>query len=1043
MGSPIKILPPLLLLLACAAAAAEVGRIVRDGRPSSAAVPPPPPSQDEGKAGNAEAVRVLSRHEVVYSDPPVDAGYHHSSSRFDPRGMQHVYALSHAFLDLIMREEVLPPALNASELVEAPPERVPHMLGAEWQELTLHYVGVLTVATCGLLLAAAVPVACCCVWCCRCAGKCGAYPEHFDKRSDACKRFSLGVLLAAAVIAAMFGVVCAFVTNYFCYEGVQKLPQRLQSSTEDTSLYLGNTGKEIHSLLVTNFDELEVVLNRILDESGPILKRSLAEVTQAVAIDDLTDIVSNLGNTKRRLKEIQSKSQDLQQFVGQLRLGLNGTSTRLLSALRQCSSSKVCQDFLSQYNISRDLAIAANFSELPTRLPDLSLLMQDISQLMENDIESKVRGGQEQLDRVKVDIERSIGDIRPKIKAEIRRMGDQLSDQAAEIQRFLNELDGHVASVGAEAPALEPRLEEYSEYHFYIGLGMSFMLLLILVCYVFGLFYGFCGKRPDNAYGDDCCNTGTGANWLLAAVYLTFLFSFVLLVVATAQFLVGSTADKVVCDALKRPNDSDIFQLLDRRLVQPVLEEQKPHERWSSVPVSQLIADCHRNLTIYEILRVEDVYDVTELRRWREQYGIGDFIANLKRKIRLEDLRSIQILSPEAEAELRELAESQISDLNFSQYTKLLEEKITSIDLGAFTGRLRQVRERLGRQQARLVGPAIQNEALFLDQMQRVVVDMKLTIRELDNAVRALEREARHTKPNLSEALRSLIEQATKATRFLREEGPQLVDKLADQYVNETVALIDAYVERVVNGTRGGVGRCEPLSNSYNATVIAVCNQIVDPFNGIWTSVGWCLLFFLPSIVVALALVSLYRKAEPYPGPLVEAIPSDEALHMQHQPGGRGGGRGGGRNSSSGGKKKRGGRGHRRNHSAHLPETAHYRAGYSYQDRENRFRDIAPRNSAGAEASSSVAGGASAAGPSRHGAAAAAASSGAAGPGGGQVNPPRYSSNPSLDLPAVGGGGGGGAGPPPAEYERPPPYYYPGSAPAGDAPPPLPAPNRQ
>ncbi len=36
--------------------------------------------------------------------------------------------------------------------------------------------------------------------------------------------------------------------------------------------------------------------------------------------------------------------------------------------------------------------------------------------------------------QVKVDIENSIGDIRPKIKEEIRKMGKQLADHAAAIQ---------------------------------------------------------------------------------------------------------------------------------------------------------------------------------------------------------------------------------------------------------------------------------------------------------------------------------------------------------------------------------------------------------------------------------------------------------------------------------------------------------------------------------------------------------------------------------------------------------------------------------
>merc|ERR1719328_587449 len=152
---------------------------------------------------------------------------------------------------------------------------------------------------------------------------------------------------------------------------------------------------------------------------------------------------------------------------------------------------------------------------------------------------------------------------------------------------------------------------------------------------------------------------------------------------------------------------------------------------------------------------------------------------------------------------------------------------------------------------------------------------MKLAMKDLVNSVEALELEAKHATPNLRESLRSLIRQAKAAREVLRKSGPQLVDQLTDQYVNETVGLIDQYVERVIGHTRNRVGRCEPLSNSFNATVIAVCNEIVDPFNGFWASIGWCYLFYLPSIALAIALVSLYRKSEPYPGPLVEVQPED------------------------------------------------------------------------------------------------------------------------------------------------------------------------
>ena len=1054
-------------------------------------------TSSSSSSSTAQAITILSTHQVTYSEAPVDKDYK-SNSVFNARGMRHVYFLVHLFLDLVQRDAVLPPGLNASVLLDTPEEQWSPLLREHWQDVMLQYIGVLTVAVCGLLLALAIPVACLCVCCCRCAGKCGAYPEHFDKRSDACKRFSVGVLLSVFVIAAMFGVVCSFVTNYYVYDGVQKLPERLQSSTGDSRLYLDNTGRQVNSLLVTNFGELEAVLGDILDESGPILKRSLAEVTQAVAIDDLAVIVSNLGTIKRYLKEIQNKTHLLQDKVGQLRLGLNGTRVRLLQALRQCSSSRACKEFLSEYDVGKDLAIATNFDELPTNLPDLSVVMKDISDLMNNDIERKVRGGQKQLNKITSDINRSIVDIRPKIKGEIRRMGRALEEQADDIQTYLNEFDGSVGAVESDVPNIKPYLVEYGDYVFYIGLGMSLMVLLILLCYIFGLFYGFCGKRPGNMYGDDCCNTGTGANWLLAAVYLTFLFSLVLLLFTTALFLVGSTVDKVGCDALKNPNGSEIFHLIDEHFVQPMIEENHPESSEDDISLATVLSNCHKNMTLYTMLEVQNLYDVEELRNWRREYGIGNYIENLKQKIRLDDLRAIQILSPEAEKELAELAQSEISDLNFAQYTSLLEEQITSIDLSQFTVKLRQVKERLTRAQARLVGPAIDNEALFLDQMQRVVMDMKLAMKDLVNSVEALELEAKHATPNLRESLSSLIEQAKTARQVLRKSGPQLVDQLTDQYVNETVGLVDGYVERVINYTRTRVGRCEALSNSYNATVIAVCNEIVDPFNGFWASVGWCLMFFLPGVALALSLVSLYRKSEPYPGPLVESTANEDAPPPPSSS-----------SRSDHAKKKR--RGHRRNPSEYLPDSAHYRAGYSYQHHQsenNRFHDMAPRNNQGAsggpqhgqgpQPSSSTGSGL----PRCVAAMALGVSvtkkasghlynpfqlmqnvpSGAAGfdtgkretlsnsqadclagvawvllsfslfPVSNPAAPPscgeidrelacfccRYSSNPALEratqAPAASGG---------TEYERPPPYYYPGaSAPATtDAPPPLPAPN--
>lgn len=989
--------------------------------------------QTVSDGNQAKNGKVLSQLHVKYSDPSIDTGYS-ANAQFKPKGMQHVYTITHAFLDLVQRKEVLPVSINLTEILSEDFWSSPQNIKAKqlhqefsehWEELILQYIGVITCAICGILAAIAVPFAGFCVCCCRCAGKCGGYPEHFDKRGDACRRVSLGILLSTFTVAAMFGVVSAFVTNQYSHDGVTRLPDRLQDVTDDSSLYLDNTGIEIHNLLVTNFEELEKVLNQTLDEGGPILKRKLAHITNAVAIDNITDIVSRLGNVRSHLKEINKITNVLQVNVKQLKQGLEDRRTKLKRALRLCNSNKACQNFLKEYTIDKDLAVAANFENLPFELPDVNLLMRDINELLNNNIMEKVEVGKEQLDNVKIAIENSIVGIRPKIKKEIRTMGRQLSDKAADIQRVLNEFDSTMGRINREIPKVKPDLNEYSNYIYYIGLGMSCLVLLILCCYVFGLFYGFCGKRPGNVYGDDCCNRGTGANWLLAAVYLTFLFSIVLLSVTTIQFLIGSTADKVACNSLMNPNDSEIFQLLDKKVIQPLMQNQFEHQasektrdRVSSpietalkdMSLTEVINSCHQNETMYKILRMDSIYNVEELRDWKTTYNVGSYLSNLKNKIRSDDINNIQILSPQAQRNLEELAQSQISDLNFTQYTHLIQEQITSIELGSFTARLNQIRDRLppGSQASTLIA----NEALYLKGMEALVVEMKLATKQLQSKILELEKDATFDQSTMREALGALIQQASKATRELKQGGTELIDTLANRYVNETVGLIDAYVERVINYTTNYVGKCHPISRSYNATVVALCREVVDPFNGFWASIGWCYLFYLPSIALAISLISLYRKSEEYPGPLVDPHQSDELVTgaVRH----------------AGGKKSKRARGHRRNPSEYLPDSAHhYRAGYSYQADHNRssldrFQDVAPRNYGGSMTSS-----VQAPAPIVAPVATQSVASSANQPPGG---PPRYTSNPNVNLDN-------------AEYERPPPYYYPGAA-TSQAPPALPAPNR-
>ena len=64
-----------------------------------------------------EEGNVLTQQHVTYSDAPVNTDYR-SDSQFKPRGMQHVYTITHAFLDLVQRKDVLPGSINATQVLD-------------------------------------------------------------------------------------------------------------------------------------------------------------------------------------------------------------------------------------------------------------------------------------------------------------------------------------------------------------------------------------------------------------------------------------------------------------------------------------------------------------------------------------------------------------------------------------------------------------------------------------------------------------------------------------------------------------------------------------------------------------------------------------------------------------------------------------------------------------------------------------------------------------------------------------------------------------
>ena len=294
--------------------------------------------------------------------------------------------------------------------------------------------------------------------------------------------------------------------------------------------------------------------------------------------------------------------------------------------------------------------------------------------------------------------------------------------------------------------------------------------------------------------------------------------------------LAGSGLDTIVCDSLKHPESSDVFREVDLHFIQPRLSalfaSEDRHLQHRGVTTLEVLRSCHNNHTLYNIARLSSVYDVNNLRDWRQQYDL----AGVEAELRIRPVRGVNLVSRDTATDLQLLARSPLTRLELSRFKSMSAEAVIRVDMRKVGRQLRVLREEV----TRGVATKLNNEILYLENMMRVAEQVKLTVRHLKQTTALLEE-------NLvaGASVTRLVEEANTATSLLNSQGAELVRQLTSEHVEASLGLVDRFVETVVTGLQRDVGHCEPLSNSYNATVVALCTEMVQPFNGFWASIGW------------------------------------------------------------------------------------------------------------------------------------------------------------------------------------------------------------
>lgn len=82
---------------------------------------------------------------------------------------------------------------------------------------------------------------------------------------------------------------------------------------------------------------------------------------------------------------------------------------------------------------------------------------------------------------------------------------------------------------------------------------------------------------------------------------------------------------------------------------------------------------------------------------------------------------------------------------------------------------------------------------------------------------------------SFEEAVNSLLREVGEAQEYLQTNGTKDVANIAEAFAHNLEGRIKHYLRHVAYQLEHNVGQCGPLSNAYNATLVATCDKIVQP----------------------------------------------------------------------------------------------------------------------------------------------------------------------------------------------------------------------
>ncbi|XP_062307998.1 prominin-2-like isoform X1 [Osmerus eperlanus] len=603
-------------------------------------------------------------------------------------------------------------------------------------------------------------------------------------------------------------------------ESLKSIPRKMQVVMEQYSIPKAEISTAIYGANVT------IGANIV---SSVIFEVNKALTQLSVSVGEAISSIENLQTVRTTKLKLQARQRNMQR-------DLQGLQRRLQS-LKSCSSC----DIPDPSNLETD----ADYTLIP-RIEDILYKMPPTS-----DLEGLVREGNSSFNSIPQLCSDQMAPTMTALLLELNRNQESLNNSSRSFPSMQSLTEG-----ASELRAAVRRYSGSVDYYDYVRWAVAVTFCTIMLVVVLLMVAAVCLSLPvlfnPTIYDTlpHVCLEHTAISLFRASVVLSLAFSWLFVILVFVMLFFGGNIHALGCRSW---TNGQLFKFLDHEDIFKGFNDSILSNATQINPsISKIYQGCERGESLFHSMDMNQLFDLEDFLN-STKYFTGFRNAAQNMSINVNDLK---LIPDKGKQGLVTFSKIGLEGIDYDNLLLLLSRPVVKRDLAALANELD---EKAGLPANTKIKEDLKYEAATSRGLDGTVGQQMTDAGSMSTSLNALRNISKTYMVNVNKTLESF----SKAEVALYTNVPLIVSNMSKCILERSEHYLLHYLGWARQVILNEVLSCHWLAVSLDNVYMAVCVNVLDPWNAFWLCLGWCCAFLVPGVIFSLYVVRRLRPTPP------------------------------------------------------------------------------------------------------------------------------------------------------------------------------------